>query len=209
VRLVITGLGRHQIVDRLFGDETALRLIRECRVPVLAVPEDFPTDFDAAPRRAIVAMDFSEASLHAAQAVLRLLPPGSSAELVHVMPREHDLGYALIPVEDYLRGVERDFAEASHRLTIPPDVTLQQCVLSGNPALELLRRAGETHASVVAAGSHGYGMLARIIIGSVTSKLLRGATTAVLVVPPDAAAGTLGADSGESHARDLDQRAYA
>lgn len=207
--LVITGLGRHNVVDRLFGDETALRVMRVAHAPVLAVPETFPVDFRGVPRRGIVAMDFSEGSTRAAQAALQLLPAGSTVELVHVMPREQDLGYALIPLDEYQRSVDRNFALLRRRLTIPAGTTIEERVLAGNPAVELLAHAAETRADLIAAGSHNYGFLARIVIGSVTSKLVRGAACAVLVVPPDAASNTLGSDLRADDASKLDQAAPA
>lgn len=208
-QLVIVGLGRHNVVDRLFGDETALRLVRVCRSPMLAVPASFSPQFATAPRRAIVAMDFSEGSTRAAQATLRLVPPGSVIQVVHVMPREQDLGYALIPVDEYLRTVTSNFALLRDRITIPPDVRVEELTLTGSPAPELMKLADATKADLVAAGSHGYGFLARLVIGSVTSKLLRGASCAVLVVPPDAAPETLGSDVQERDATRTDRPAYA
>jgi nucleotide-binding universal stress UspA family protein len=208
-RLVIAGVGRHQIVDRLFRDETALRLMRVCRTPVLAVPESFSSDFGRSPRRAIVAMDFSEGSARAAQAVLRLLPARSTVELVHVMPREQDLGYALIPLDEYQRSVDFNFQMLRRRLTIPEGTCIQERVLAGVPAVELLAHAAETHADLIAAGSHGYGFFARVVIGSVTTKLLRSASCGVLVVPPDAAPDTLGSELRAVDDIDVDQGAYA
>ena len=61
--MIVSGLGRHSVMDRLFGDETALRLIRVSAVPVLAVT----SKFIQAPRRIVVAIDFSETSLRAAR----------------------------------------------------------------------------------------------------------------------------------------------
>ena len=64
--LVISGLGRHRVVDRLLGDETALAIIRASSTPVLAVPQEFAN----VPHCAVVGVDFSEASIHAAQLAL-------------------------------------------------------------------------------------------------------------------------------------------
>ena len=51
------GLGVHGFVARVFGDETALRLIRFGSVPVLAVPPAFTR----APRTIVVAVDMKKA----------------------------------------------------------------------------------------------------------------------------------------------------
>ena len=80
--LVIVGLGRHDLTDRLFGSETAVQLARICRVPVLAVREDAI----AGATHAIVAVDFSEIAERAAQAAIDLVGDCGIVELVHVTP---------------------------------------------------------------------------------------------------------------------------
>ena len=64
--LIVVGLGGHGVADRLFGSETALRLVRISRSPILAIAPDFRLE----PRRILVAMDFSEASMEAARLAL-------------------------------------------------------------------------------------------------------------------------------------------
>jgi hypothetical protein len=38
--------------------------------------------------------------------------------------------------------------------------------------------------TVIAAGSHGAGFLSRLVMGSVSTRLVRGATRMVLIAPP-------------------------
>ena len=61
---IFIGLGRHRPVDRVFGTETALQVIRLSHIPVLAVPEDSRE----LPRTAALGVDFSHFSLRAARA---------------------------------------------------------------------------------------------------------------------------------------------
>jgi hypothetical protein len=35
------GLGKHDLYERVFGSETALRVMQQSRVPVLAVPQNW------------------------------------------------------------------------------------------------------------------------------------------------------------------------
>jgi nucleotide-binding universal stress UspA family protein len=53
----------------------------------------------------------------------------------------------------------------------------------GNAASELLRYATDVSADLVAVGAHGLGFIARMIVGSIATKILRTATSAVLMVP--------------------------
>jgi nucleotide-binding universal stress UspA family protein len=180
-QFVVVGIGRHELVDRIFGDETALKVARVSHVPVLAVPEEC----EAIPRRALVGIDFSEGSLRAAQEALRLLVVGGILELVHVVPRDRLLFDSWVSKEEYMRFVRHSLTRFRARLTVPDGITLEDIVLSGDPARELLSYAKRIGADLVAAGSHGHGFISRLVLGSVTTKLLRTATCAVLVIPPD------------------------
>jgi hypothetical protein len=56
--------------------------------------------------------------------------------------------------------------------------------LDGEPAHELMAFAAEFKADLVAAGAHGRSVLGRLVLGSVSSKLVRTAHCWVLVAPP-------------------------
>lgn len=180
-RLIVLGLGRHELVDRLFGDETALKVVRSSHVPVLAVPEAGC----AVPRHAVVGIDFSEGSLVAARAALELLVDGGALELVHVVPRERLLFDGWVSQEEYVHFVRHSLTRFRARLIAPEDVNVADIILTGDPAKELLGYAQRVAADLVATGSHGHGFVSRLIVGSVTTKLLRTATCCVLVTPAD------------------------
>lgn len=57
-------------------------------------------------------------------------------------------------------------------------------VRHGDPAAELLRAAAELDAACIVVGRHGRGRLARLLLGSVTDRLVGHADRPVLVVPP-------------------------
>jgi nucleotide-binding universal stress UspA family protein len=180
-QMIVVGIGRHELVDRIFGDETALKVARSSHLPVLAVPDD---DFGV-PQHAVVAVDFSEGSVRAARAALRLLGNGGVLELAHVVPRDRLLFDAWVSQEEYMRFVRHSLTRFRARLTIPAGVRVEDIILSGDPARELLSYASRVEADLVAAGSHGHGFVTRLVIGSVTTKLLRMASCPVLVIPAD------------------------
>ena len=180
-QLIIIGMGRHELVDRIFGDETALKVARSSHLPVLAVPDG---DFTV-PRHAVVAIDFSEGSVRAARAALRLIAEDAVLELAHVVPRDRMLFDAWVSQEEYMRFVRHSLTRFRARLAIPSSVHVEDVVLAGDPARELLSYAGRVGADLIAAGSHGHGFVTRLVIGSVTTKLLRMASCPVLVIPAD------------------------
>jgi nucleotide-binding universal stress UspA family protein len=59
-------------------------------------------------------------------------------------------------------------------------------VRQGHVARRILEEADATRADVIVVGSHGRSGFERLVLGSVTSRLLHTAKVPVLVVPPDA-----------------------
>ena len=182
-RLVVVGLGGHGIAARLFGNETALRLMRISKVPVLAVD----TGLKALPSRIMVAMDFTETSIEAARLALDLAAPGAAVTLVHVVPWERK---EYIP-EHWFKEHEASIAAQLTRVTGWLDQDrkrrIHQKVLYGRPGPSLLACAEELDADLIVAGTHGRGFLGRMLGGETISKLVRGARRSVLVLPAAAA----------------------
>jgi nucleotide-binding universal stress UspA family protein len=178
--LIVIGLGEHRIVDRLFGGETALRVLRLADAPLLAVVPGAT----AIPVRAVAAVDFSETSARAVRAALALLGPGATLTLTHVVPR--DIAVGIWPAWDdaYQRAVADSFAQMKKELAVPAGVTVETTVLHGDPAHEVLKFAEGTKADVIVTGSHGHNFVVRTMLGRVSTKLIRGAHCSVLVVPP-------------------------
>jgi len=181
--MIVSGIGRHQVMDRLFGDETAIRLVRMSSVPVLTVAGGLT----GAPHRIVIAADFSETSLRAARLALELAAPHATLYLAHVGPRDkvlHDWNsWGLSYKEDAGDALQKMREE----LRVPAGMTVQRVLLQGDPATELLAFATSVNADLIATGSHGYGFVARMLIGSVTTRILRCSTCSVLCVPHAAA----------------------
>lgn len=170
--LVVLGLGRHRLSDRLLGRETALQVTRFGSTPVLAVPAEGAV----LPQVAVVATDFSDYSLRAARTALALFPSLTWLYLVHVRP------LASPPVAPDELVELKLFRKA---LPLAAGTQVQSVVLPGGDAAEsLLRFAGLARANLIVAGTHGRGFFARLVHGSVSTNVIRGAECAVLVVPP-------------------------
>ncbi len=181
--MIVAGLGRHRVTDRVFGDETALRLVRAADVPVLATAPGLMQ----APRRIVVAVDFSETSLRAARLALELAASGATIYLAHVAPRDSSFydwgGWGAT----YKHGVGDALQKTRDQLRVPEGMTVQNVLLQGDPTTELLAFAASVNADLIATGSHGHGFVARMLIGSVATRLVRCSTCSVLTVPRAAA----------------------
>ncbi|HMN08562.1 MAG TPA: universal stress protein [Gemmatimonadaceae bacterium] len=179
-RMIIAGIGHHDLLDRMFGGETALHTLRLSRVPVLAVPPGFT----ALPQRLAIAIDFSEPSVIAARAALALLPSVTMAYLVHVAPRLELQPEAYAAwMSDYSEGVEPAFARVRQQLEFPAGVTVETITLTGKPTKALLDFVKSAHVDAIVTGSRGAGLVDRILVGSTATGLIRGAHCAVFAVP--------------------------
>ena len=179
--LIVVGLGRHELHDRIFSDETALQLSRISRVPVLAVPEAA----GLTTRHAVVAIDFSDLSRRAAQAAVEAVGDDGSVDLVHVMHHVVADAFAIESRHPYERWAVAHLAELAGRLIKSDGVTVAQITIRGRPAQEILQYATNVNADMIVTGTHGRGFVMRSLLGSVTSHLIRAATCAVLTVPRD------------------------
>ena len=180
--LILVGIGAHGVGARLMQRETAVRVMRAARCPVLALP----SDAWGVPHSAIVAVDFTPSSDHAALTALSLLGHRGTLYLAHVLPR------VVIPQGDprpfdQVTGADSTLARLQalqRRLAPPPGVRVEHVMLQGDPAHELVAFASQNAVDLIAAGTHGKSALERLVLGSVSTSLIRTAPCWVLVAPP-------------------------
>lgn len=175
--LIVVGIGPHAFSDRALGGETALHLAQRASSPVLAVP----ADMRRLPRHILASVDFSPSSLAAARLAASILTAGDTLELTHVT--------AAMQIGAVTLGAAPK-AEAEHRMeefigqvNVAAGVRVLTRIFGGEPARTLLEVAKQTKADAIALGSHGYNFWQRVLLGSVSSKVLRLAECAVLIYP--------------------------
>ena len=183
--LIVLGLGSHGVFARLLHRETALRVMRTAAIPVLAVPGGAVK----VPRSAVVAIDFTPASEDAARAALDVLGGHGTLYFAHATPR------IVIPQGDSRPWGESGVGDVlgrleaiARRLDIPGEVQVEFVSLHGEPADELVAFAEQQRADMIATGAHGRSAIGRLVLGSVSTKVVRSARCAVLVTPARAAA---------------------
>lgn len=178
--LIVMGLGRHKRLERLLGQETAIAVARRARVPVLAVPRTVAV----APSHAVVGVDFTKASLAAARFAAMLLPDGARLSLVHIPPfADFERRDGVSWVEVYATGAESRLAALKRELHAATRHIIDVAMLNGDPADALLRFAKRQRCDLMALGVHSQSPVERMLIGSTTTRILRGATCSVLVAP--------------------------
>lgn len=182
--IIVTGRGRHGTMDRLLGGDTAREVVRLSRVPVLSVA---PGMLEL-PRRAVVAVDFSEFSHDAARSAAQLLVDGGELHLVHVAWAVEGMDRPAEPESwrtTYRAGVDARLGELERELGKDGRLRISTRVIGATEiAPELLRITEELHADLLAAGSHGRSFFTRLLGGSVSNRLIKGANCSVLIAPP-------------------------
>lgn len=93
----------------------------------------------------------------------------------------------LPPIQpDEVREQVRQFCEPLTAAGVSPAIVVEE----GDPAKVITRIAGDEAPDLLIMGTHGRGGFQRLVLGSVTEKVLRLVACPVLTVPPPAAAGT-------------------
>ena len=180
-RVIVVGTGQHDVLGRFVYGERALQILSLADRPVLIVPRDALAGSVAT---VVVAVDFSAASLRAARAALPMLSDGGRVKLVHVRPATTDEG-ALPPRRDYAyeRSTEESFRQFRRQLPSLPGVTIETKLLRGDAVQTIVAYAKYYGAGLIACGRLGHSFVQRVLVGSVSSAIVRHASCPVLVAP--------------------------
>jgi nucleotide-binding universal stress UspA family protein len=195
--VVMTTHGRGPL-QRAWLGSTADGVIRRSPCPVLLLrPEDRgpdapPPDLTQRPapfRRVLLPLDGSEAAERAFDPLPKILEAGAAIRLHRVVPPFVVGGSPYIPhamreAEDH-EAVRRASLEYLERL-IPrfqaPGFAIDtEVITAGQPALAILQSANEEGMDLISMSTSGRGGAARLLLGSVADKVVRGALCPVLL----------------------------
>ena len=185
--LVAIGSRRGNPLREFVLGTQAERLIRLCRVPVLVVKSP-PT---GAYRRVLVPVELGPAA-HAVIAAASRLSRGPRMEVLHALHPGDEIGMRVYDVPQHvlrcLRRRAAQRAEATLQALIAQCAPQPQAALPavgfGDPAALVLARAQAMRADLLVLGKRRRGLLADFFLGSVTQRVLAGASADVLVLPP-------------------------
>lgn len=188
--LVVMGVHRKQFLGDIFIGTTVERVIRAAPCPVLMVNHE-PTDVY---RLVLAAVDTVSPSAKAMKTVetLRLLE-NAKLTLVHAIhaPARGKLALAGVDngqIEQYL-AAERDRARAELRAYFAAnDIDIEahpMRIEEGSPFATIAAAVRDLMPDLVLIGTHGRTGVAKVLLGSVTTDVLRFIDTDILVVSPD------------------------
>jgi nucleotide-binding universal stress UspA family protein len=87
-------------------------------------------------------------------------------------------------IDDYRRSGESTLRRTAESEVFSGLDVDTQLLFGNNPARELLRLAKDRGADAIVMGSHGRGGFGRMILGSVSQRVVHDATVPVIIVPP-------------------------
>lgn len=180
VEVIVVGARGLGAVRGLLVGSVSSAVARAASCSVLVVKGDIRT-----PVRAVIAVDGSSDALAAARRLAELRAPGNAVTVVRVVEplRLKTLGLLPKRVADTLRAevaraseelrkaAERDAREVAG-LFRDAGWKTEALVRSGIPSEEVLAMARKANASLVAVGPRGVTGLERLLLGSVTERLL-------------------------------------
>jgi len=140
----------------------------------------------------VAAVDFSKTSHEAFRVAADMAGEAKgSLHLVHVVPAPIYESWSVQAPDLESAGVHAQWVEDARTellalaATLRLDPTRVTCTaVPGQPAVEIVRYASEHGADLVVLGTHGYGPVNRLLLGSVADRVVRQAPCPVLVVPP-------------------------
>lgn len=135
-------------------------------------------------KQIIVAIDGSENSIRAAK---------EAAKLAHNQPTTINLVYVAETDEEFatkaysggsgLQEIERRRKIANVETVLKQqNIHCQIIILQGNPVSEIVSYATEKEADMIVVGHHGMSGLRALMLGSTSKKIVKHATTPVLIV---------------------------
>jgi nucleotide-binding universal stress UspA family protein len=184
--LLVLGGKHHSALERWLGGSTSLHVVRTSEVPVLITAGN-PTVL----RRILVAADLSKAAgptVALAERFARLV--GAQLRVLTVFEPLPDLpGIPSTDPTEYYALAQETLERDVWPLVKTPRA--ERIVRHGMVVDTLLREASDWQADVLVVGSHGKGWAQRVLLGSVTERLINHLPTSLLVAPVGVAAAAV------------------
>lgn len=179
--LLVIGIHQHGTLEQAIGENTATRVMARAAIPVLGVRPAL----SGLPRRIMVATDFGNASREAAHLAANLADPGGCVILVHAslptpIVEDGDEGAALVQRE----GIEHAFLHFSAEISEGKSIRVETISRTGDASAQLMATATLVSPDLIAIASQRHHLITRLILGSVTRKLVREGSWPILITPP-------------------------
>jgi nucleotide-binding universal stress UspA family protein len=177
--LIVLGGKHHSLLGRWLGGSTALNVARTTATPILVTAGEA-----VSVHRVLVALDTSGAAAPTLEAAHELARSHGAQlralSIIEPLPVMPESAPAVDPAP-YI-NLCRDTIDAELRPLVAP-TGAELIVRVGPTALTIEDEAKAWHADLVVVGSHGKSWTQRLILGSVTERLLNDLPASLVVVP--------------------------
>ncbi len=186
--LVVVGSRSTGPEERLFAGSTADRLLSGSVCPVAVAPSGMRNRrLDGVAWVGVGHIDTAEAEAALDFAVRFAAATGAELRLYTVVPGEAEVMPLFIGAESeraYARTARESFQQALDQALagVPPQIRATGEVLTGE-VVDTLAELGPDDVDVLFCGSRGYGPARRVLLGGVSTRLVRRARSPVIVVP--------------------------
>jgi nucleotide-binding universal stress UspA family protein len=136
------------------------------------------------PHHALVAIDFTDASIAAGVSAAALVDADGVVTVAHVCAFAGVTSHAGDLVDIYRSGARDKLEHAAEQVRAHTGVRVESVMLDGDPARALLAYARTAGCDLISLGGHKQGLMDRILLGSVRTSVLRSARCSVLIAPP-------------------------
>ena len=186
---LIVGSSHRGAIGRVLAGSVAERLLYGAPCPVAVAPAGYAGRADRTLKVIGCGFDGSNESRHAVRhAEFLARRAGASLRLLAVHEPELIFGIDAVPAgydpdeisRDARAFLERQLEEAA--AAVKPGLEVQHYVLEGS-ARETLASAAENGIDLLVVGSRQYGPVRRVVLGGVSSGLVRSSPASILVVP--------------------------
>jgi nucleotide-binding universal stress UspA family protein len=186
--LIVVGAHPKPAVARFLVGSTAERVIRLARRPVLVATAPGREPY----RRIVVSVDLSPQSERVLEVAVALATAcGAEMRAVYVEDRLTPmlLEAALVDEKETRHHARSQLQKTLAAVSVPSELMVSREVREGHAGHEILRAAEEWDADLVVMGTHGFGFINRLLLGSVSTYVLRHGDRDTLVVPRAESAG--------------------
>ena len=186
---IVVGSSRHGPIGRVLAGSVATRLLHGAPCPVSVAPAGYRERHRSGLRVVACAFDGSdEARLAADHAEYLARRAGAALRLLAVHEPELIFGIDQVPgaydsaelAKFERKRLTKELEEAASR--VGPGVEVQHELLEGS-AVDALSAAATDEVDLLVVGSRAYGPVRRVLLGGVSSGLVRSSPAAVLAVP--------------------------
>jgi nucleotide-binding universal stress UspA family protein len=195
VSLIVVGTHGATLAREMLIGGTAMEIAHQATVPVLVIRLKIAEGEGSVRcvgacedlrQHLLFCTDFSETADRAFTYVQRIVDSGARrVTLLHVQDRRRIRGHLEHRLDEFNQTDQQRLELLSNRLrATAKDVDIRILIPYGHPVEEILRVAEEERDdSLIVMGSQGRGLIAQLLLGSVSHRVVRGAPVPVLLVP--------------------------